>query len=159
MKDKIMNFPLIRWAVNLKISRWAAGHPVLSRFCNYEFISYLICGVLTTVINYVAYFLSRICLNVFLSQCTSWIFAVAFAYVSNKIFVFFSTDWSANTLRREVIPFISCRIFSFAAETAFIELTVSLLHLNEPVMKIISNVFVLLINYVGSKLLVFTKKK
>lgn len=157
MKDKIMNLPLVRWAVHLKISRWAAQNPVLSHFCNYEVISYLICGVLTTIVNYVIYFLSRILFGVLVSQCISWVFAVAFAYVSNKLFVFLSPDWSRATLKKELIPFISCRIFSFFADTVFMEVTVALLRWNEPAMKILSNVFVLLINYIGSKLLVFKK--
>ena len=38
MKDKIMNFPLIRFIINLRICQWAANNPVLSRFCNYEVI-------------------------------------------------------------------------------------------------------------------------
>ena len=94
MKDKIMNFPLIRFIINLRICQWAANNPVLSRFCNYEVISYLVCGVLTTIVSYVSYFLVRIFSGVLISQCISWVLAVAFAYVSNKIFVFLSDDWS-----------------------------------------------------------------
>jgi len=152
MKDKIMNFPLIRFIINLRICQWAANNPVLSRFCNYEVISYLVCGVLTTIVSYVSYFLVRIFSGVLISQCISWVLAVAFAYVSNKIFVFLSDDWSVPVLKKELIPFISCRIFSF------MEITVSLLCWNEPAMKLLSNVFVLLINYIGSKLLVFKKR-
>ena len=158
MKDKIMNFPLIRFIINLRICQWAANNPVLSRFCNYEVISYLICGVLTTIISYVSYFLVRIFSGVLISQCISWVLAVAFAYVSNKIFVFLSDDWSVSVLKKELVPFISCRIFSFFVDTAFMEITVSLLFWNEPAMKLLSNVFVLLINYIGSKLLVFKKR-
>ena len=150
MKDKIMNFPLIRFIINLRICQWAANNPVLSRFCNYE--------VLTTIVSYVSYFLVRIFSGVLISQCISWVLAVAFAYVSNKIFVFLSDDWSVPVLKKELIPFISCRIFSFFVDTAFMEITVSLLCWNEPAMKLLSNVFVLLINYIGSKLLVFKKR-
>lgn len=158
MKDKIMNFPLIRWAVNLRICKWAAKNPVLSRFCNYEVISYLVCGVLTTVISYVSYFVIRMFAGVLVSQCISWVLAVAFAYVTNKIFVFLSDDWSASVLKKELISFISCRLFSFFTDTAFMEITVTLLGWNEPAMKLLSNVFVLLINYIGSKLFVFKNK-
>ncbi len=158
MKDKIMNFSLIRWVVHLRICKWAAKNPALSRFCNYEVISYLVCGVLTTVVNYVSYFVVRTFSNVLVSQCISWVLAVAFAYVTNKIFVFLSDDWSMPVLKKELISFITCRFFSFITDTAFMEITVSLLGLNEAAMKLLSNVFVLLINYVGSKLLVFKKK-
>ena len=158
MKDKIMNFPLIRFIINLRICQLAANNPVLSRFCNYEVISYLVCGVLTTIVSYVSYFLVRIFSGVLISQCISWVLAVAFAYVSNKIFVVRSEDWSGPVLKKELIPFLSCRIFSFFVDTAFMEITVSLLCWNEPAMKLLSNVFVLLINYIGSKLLVFKKR-
>ena len=67
-------------------------------------------------------------------------------------------DWSVSVLKKELVPFISCRIFSFFVDTAFMEITVSLLFWNEPAMKLLSNVFVLLINYIGSKLLVFKKR-
>lgn len=157
MKDKIMTFPLVRWFTKLSICQWVAKNPVLSRFCNYEVISYLICGVLTTFVSYISYFIVRIFSGVFVSQCISWILAVAFAYISNKVFVFLSDDWSASVLKKELIPFISCRIFSFITDTVFMEITVSLLSFNEPLMKLLSNIFVLLINYVGSKLLVFQK--
>ena len=122
MKDKIMNFPLIRFIINLRICQWAANNPVLSRFCNYEVISYLVCGVLTTIVSYVSYFLVRIFSGVLISQCISWVLAVAFAYVSNKIFVFLSDDWSVPVLKKELIPFISCRIFSF-----FVDITVQVI--------------------------------
>ncbi|OKZ69658.1 MAG: hypothetical protein BHV88_11310 [Clostridiales bacterium 41_12_two_minus] len=121
----------------------------MSRFCNYEVISYLVCGVLTTIVSYVSYFLVRIFSGVLISQCISWVLAVAFAYVSNKIFVFLSDDWSVPVLKKEL---------TFFVDTAFMEITVSLLCWNEPAMKLLSNVFVLLINYIGSKLLVFKKR-
>lgn len=165
MKERIMNSGIVRWAVNLKISKWAASNPVLSKFCTYEIISYIICGVLTTIVNYVAYFIARALTgslsegaSILISQCASWILAVLFAYFVNKAFVFLSDDWSSNTIKRELPPFIGCRLFSFFTDTLFMLLTVKLLHLNEPLMKIVSNVFVMIINYFGSKLLVFKKK-
>ena len=158
MRERIMRLPLIRWITGWRLCQWAAGHPLLSRFCNYEVISYIICGVVTTIVNYVSYFASRgLGVSVLLSQCIAWTIAVFFAFAVNKAFVFDSPDWSKSTLIREIIPFFSCRIASFLLETVFMEVTVSILHWNEPLMKIIANVFVLIINYVGSKLLVFRK--
>lgn len=142
--------------MQLRICKWACGHPFFSRFCSYEVISYLVCGVLTTVVSYVSYFAARAFLDsVVISQCISWILAVLFAYWSNKLFVFLSEDWSRETLCKELPSFLSCRIFSFLVETVFLVLTVNLFCWNEPLMKILSNVFVLIINYIGSKLFVF----
>ena len=158
MKEKIMNCQLIRWATNLKISRWAASNPFFSRFCNYEVISYLICGVLTTVVDYVSYFVCRsFGAGTGIATTIAWILAVIFAYFVNKIFVFFSTDWSLGGLRRELVPFISCRIFSYVLNLVLMLVTVDLLHWNEVLMKIGCNVIVMILNYFGSKLFVFRK--
>jgi len=160
MKNRILNHPLIRWTINLLPFRWAASHPVLSRFCNYEVISYLICGALTTAVDYITYFIGKgLGLSTAASTTLAWILAVIFAYFVNKIFVFFSTDWTPAGLFKEIIPFLSCRIFSYVMNVVLMVVTVDFLHLNEPLMKILSNVFVMIVNYFGSKFIVFRSKK
>ena len=69
--------------------------------------------------------------------------------------VFFSPDWSRHTVIKEISPFLTTRISSLVAETIILEITVGLLHWNEPLMKILANVVVLIMNYIGSKLFVF----
>lgn len=159
MKNKILNHPLIRWLIRLRLCQWAASHPLLSRFCNYEVISYLICGVLTTAVDYITYFVGKsIGLNTAVSTTLAWILAVIFAYFVNKVFVFFSTDWTLTGLIQEIIPFLSCRIFSYVMNLILMVVTVDLLHFNEPLMKIFSSIFVLIVNYFGSKFIVFRNK-
>lgn len=159
MKDKILAHPLIRWAISLPPCRWAASHPILSKFCNYEVISYLVCGVLTTAVDYITYFAGKkIGLNTAGATTFAWLFAVIFAYIVNKIFVFFSTDWTPRGLFKEIVPFLSCRIFSYVMNVVLMVLTVDILHLNEPLMKIICNIIVMIINYFGSKFIVFRNK-
>ena len=56
---------------------------------NYETISYLICGVLTTVVDFASYTVFRkMSMGVGTSQALSWVAAVLFAYIVNKIIVF-----------------------------------------------------------------------
>ena len=56
---------------------------------NYETISYLVCGVLTTAVDFVSYTLFRkMSMGVGVSQAFSWLAAVLFAYIVNKIIVF-----------------------------------------------------------------------
>ena len=88
----------------------------------------------------------------------AWVVAVAFAYVTNKPFVFKSHDWSLKTVAPELAKFVGCRVGSGLLETALLFLTVDLLHWNGNLMKIILSVMVVILNYVGSKLLVFRKK-
>ncbi len=160
MKDKILNSGLLRFLTGLKICRWAAAHPLLGKFCSYEVISYLICGVLTTALDYIVHFVCRgLGLSTGLSLTIAWISAVIFAYFVNKIFVFLSTDWSAGTLAHELTGFVSCRIASYFMNLAIMLVTVDVLHWNEPLMKLLSGILVMIVNYFGSKLLVFGRRK
>lgn len=124
-----------------------------------EIISYLFFGGLTTMVNYVVYLpcYNLLGLSGAVSNVIAWVAAVAFAYLTNKPFVFQSHDWSWKTVGPELAKFVSCRIGSGLIETAAIFLTVDLLHWNGNLMKLILAVVVVILNYIGSKLLVFKK--
>ena len=126
----------------------------------WDIFAYLFFGVCTTVVNYIVYLP---CYNILhlsgaLSNAIAWAVAVAFAYLTNKPFVFRSYDWSAKTVVPELTKFVMTRLGSGAAETLIIFLTVDVLAWNGNVMKLITSVLVVIANYVGSKLLVFRKK-
>lgn len=127
---------------------------------NWDVLSYLIFGVLTTVVNYAVYLpvYNLLHLSAAVSNILSWVVAVAFAYLTNKPFVFQSHDWSRKTVVPELTKFVSCRIASGAMETGILFLTVDLLHWNGNVWKLVTQVLVVVLNYVASKLLVFRKK-
>ena len=125
-----------------------------------EVVSYLFFGGLTTVVNYLVYLP---CYNLLgfsgtVSNVIAWIAAVAFAYLTNKPFVFKSHDWSAKTVLPELTKFVGCRVGSGLLETAIIFVTVDLLGLNGNLIKVATSVLVVVLNYIGSKLLVFRKK-
>ena len=96
MKDKIIHSKLIQWISGWKISKKLREHPFFSKFFNYEFISYLVVGVLTTVVNYVIFWICSYLLDMSTvpANTIAFIIAVTFAYVANKIFVFDSPSWS-----------------------------------------------------------------
>ena len=124
-----------------------------------DVIVYLVFGVLTTAVNYIVYLP---CYNVLglsgsVSNAIAWVGAVAFAYLTNKPFVFRSHDWSAKTVIPELMKFVGCRVGSGVLETAIIFLTVDWLGWNGNVMKLLTSVLVVVLNYIGSKLLVFKK--
>ena len=124
-----------------------------------DVIVYLVFGVLTTAVNYIVYLP---CYNVLglsgsVSNAIAWVGAVAFAYLTNKPFVFQSHDWSAKTVIPELTKFVGCRVGSGVLETAIIFLTVDWLGWNGNVMKLLTSVLVVVLNYIGSKLLVFKK--
>jgi putative flippase GtrA len=126
----------------------------------WDILTYLVFGVLTTVVNYLVYLplYNGLGLSASVSNAVAWIFAVAFAFLTNKPFVFKSHDWSAKTVVPELMGFLGCRVGSGLMETAIIFLTVDLLRWDGNVMKLVTSVLVIVINYVGSKLLVFKKK-
>lgn len=125
----------------------------------YDILVYLFFGVLTTLVNYIVYLpcYNLLHLSAAVSNAIAWVVAVAFAYLTNKPFVFRSYDWSAKTVVPELTKFVGSRVASGALETAIIFVTVDLLQWNGNVMKLITSVLVVILNYVASKLLVFKK--
>lgn len=125
----------------------------------WDILTYLVFGVLTTVVNYLVYLpvYNLLGLSAAVSNVVAWVAAVAFAYLTNKPFVFKSHDWSMKTVIPELSKFVGCRVASGAMETVILLVTVDLLHWNGNIWKLVTNVLVMLVNYFGSKLLVFKK--
>ena len=126
----------------------------------WEVLSYLIFGVLTTVVNYLVYLpvYNFVGLSAALSNAIAWVVAVTFAYLTNKPFVFKSHDWSAKTVIPELTKFVGCRVASGAAETLILLVTVDILCWNGNIWKLVTSVLVVILNYIASKLVVFRKK-
>lgn len=124
---------------------------------HWDVLIYLVFGVLTTLVNYVVYLpcYNILDLSAVSSNAIAWVAAVIFAFLTNKPFVFRSHDWSAAVVFSELTKFVGCRIGSGAAETVILFLSVDLLGWNGNLWKLITSVLVVILNYVGSKLLVF----
>ena len=127
----------------------------------YDLITYLVFGVLTTAVNYIVYLpcYNLLHLSASVSNAIAWVVAVAFAFLTNKPFVFRSHDWSWKVLWPELTKFVGCRIGSGVLETAILMVTVDWLKCNGNVWKLITAVLVVILNYIGSKFLVFKNKK
>ncbi|MBE6933760.1 MAG: GtrA family protein [Ruminococcaceae bacterium] len=125
-----------------------------------DILLYLIFGVLTTAVDYLVFWpcYNLLCWPSVVSNTVSWTVAVLVAFLTNKPWVFHSHDWSWKTVWPEAVKFAGCRIGSWGIQTAILFLTVDLLAQNGNLMKIITSVLVIIINYVGSKFLVFIKK-
>jgi putative flippase GtrA len=124
-------------------------------------IDYLFWGVMTTLVNYVAYFACRLCFGIdyITSNVIAWAAGVAFGFVVNKVYVFRSLDWSAKVTFRECWQFVAARLFSGVLETAILKIFVDWLGMDDAIVKIFSNIVVVIVNYVLSKLVIFRKKK
>lgn len=125
----------------------------------YDILVYLVFGVLTTVVNYLVYLpcYNLLGLSSSVSNVIAWVVAVAFAYVTNKPFVFHSHDWSRETVIPELTKFVGTRLGSGALETVILLIAADWLGMNGNLWKLVTSVLVVIINYVGSKLLVFRK--
>lgn len=130
---------------------------------NPEVWNYLIVGLLTTVVSLVTYFIAtRTILNpekeieLQIANIISWVFAVAFAYVTNRVFVFKSKN---KNIISELSKFIGSRVASLIMDMLIMLVIVSIIGLSDVVGKVVSQIVVTIANYVLSKLLVFTKKE
>lgn len=86
---------------------------------NRELILYLVCGVLTTIVNFLVFILFNKLLGdeyYLLNNLIAFIVSVIFAFVINKYFVFLEKKSKFNLVVKEFLLFISARIVSFVFE-------------------------------------------
>lgn len=126
---------------------------------HWDIVTYLFFGVLTTLVNYAVYLpcYNLLGLSAAISNVIAWVVAVAFAYLTNKPWVFKSHDWSAQTVLPELAKFVACRVGSGVLETGIIFVFVDWMGFDGNLFKLITSVLVVILNYIGSKLLVFKK--
>ena len=126
----------------------------------WDVISYLFFGVCTTIINIVSYQLFYELLNVsnVISTIVAWILSVAFAYITNRMFVFHSSASGIKNILKEISSFVSCRLLTGFLDLGIMFLAVDVLSMNGLFWKIVSNVLVIILNYIFSKLFIFKKK-
>ena len=124
-----------------------------------EIISYLFFGVCTTVVNFVIYFACTklLDMNYLLANALSWAGAVAFAYVTNRVFVFKSKNRGIRAIFKEITAFVGCRVLSGAMDMAIMFIGVDLLGISDSVTKFMTQVVVVVLNYIFSKLIIFRK--
>lgn len=124
-----------------------------------EIINYLIVGVLTTVVSLLVYYILVLTIlnpnNAFelqLANILSWIIAVLFAYITNRKYVFKSKN---THILKEFTTFCSSRILTLLLDMGIMFFFVTLLHGNDKIFKLVSQVLITIGNYIISKLLVF----
>lgn len=134
---------------------------ISSKFLKKETISYLIFGVLTTLVDIVIFFIcNKVCnIEYILATLIAWILAVLFAYVTNKFWVFNSKSLNLNVVLKETITFFIARFLSLGFTIIWMFLTVEILHVDEFISKLLVNIFVVLMNYLFSKLIIFKKNE
>lgn len=124
-----------------------------------EIINYLIFGGLTTLVSIGTYALFTKLFNIdyLVSNVLSWIIAVLFAFITNKLFVFESKSKDKKQVSKEMINFFFFRVVSLGIEMVIMYTFVDLLSFNDLITKVIAQVIVILSNYIFSKVFVFKK--
>ena len=123
-------------------------------------ILYLFFGVCTTAVNIITYYISAhiLSLSVILSTCLAWVISVLFAYITNKWWVFESKCLHLKVVIQECLSFTGCRLFTGACDLLIMFIFVDCLGVNDLFVKIASNVLVVILNYIFSKLIIFKRK-
>ena len=128
-----------------------------------EIINYLIFGVLTTLVNLITKYILLFTIldptNGFQLQIAiiiSWVVAVIFAYFTNRKFVFESKE--TNKLK-EANKFVISRIVTLLIDMMIMFIGVTVCKFNDKIIKIVSQVIVIVMNYIFSKIVVFKKNK
>lgn len=140
-----------------------------------ELIVYVVFGVLTTVVNFVVFWIFSKILGddlYLVNNAVAWVISVIFAYVTNKLWVFDSKSWALKIVAKEVVEFVAARLFSFGVEEGGLLLFVNVLGFDEYsvtlfgfeitgqlIAKVILAVIVVILNYFFSKFVIFAKKK
>lgn len=127
---------------------------------NWETISYLFFGVLTTLVDWVSYWVMRkFGMDYRVATAGSWASAVAFAFITNKLFVFSSKDMHWAVVKKELTPFVGCRaatgLFTVAAMIVMVD---GLGIQNDFICKVVLSGISLVLNYVFSKWFIFNGK-
>ena len=94
-----------------------------------------------------------------MSNAIAWVLCVLFAFITNKLFVFESKGKSNKENTREIVSFFIFRIISLLFDMGVMYLLLDLLFVNEVISKIVSNVVVIILNYLFSKMFIFKVKK
>lgn len=147
----------------------------LRKILNGEVVRYIIFGLLTTAVNFIVYFTVTAVFGdhtYLAANVAAWVVAVAFAYVTNKLFVFDSKSWDKSVVVRELGAFVSARVFSLLVEEAGLYVMIGLWRFDRfvidlavmqigggTIVKLFMQFVVIVMNYVFSKLVIFRKKQ
>ena len=153
---------------------------IFKKLVNRETVTYLVFGVMTTVVNFGVFKLFDLFFTAttdfdltLVTNIIAWVAAVVFAFVTNKLFVFESKSWRAEVLKKEVPSFVSARLISLGIEELGLLIFITWLGFDSFVLEIFPGfalggkmlvkiglaVIVVVLNYIFSKFIIFGKKE
>lgn len=144
--DKIMELPMLR---------------VFESFYkkNKEVLLYLLFGGLTCIVSIASYvfFDVMLAMNELVANILSWILAVSFAYVTNRIWVFDAPTHTMREFLEQMASFFGGRVATLVVEEVILLVFVTLLAFPSVAVKVVAQVIVIVLNYVISKWFIFKR--
>lgn len=146
--DKIMSLPLLNY--------WMEPYKKYK-----EILLYLFFGGLTAVVSIGSYAYMDVVMgmNPLIANIISWILAVTFAYITNKIWVFQVEIHGTKELFQQIFSFYTGRLLTLGIEEAILLIFITKLGFNSIAVKVVAQVVVVVSNYIISKCFVFREKK
>lgn len=126
---------------------------------NKEVLLYLLFGGLTTLVSLITFWLFHIVLgiNELIANIISWIFAVSFAFFTNRIWVFNAPTETFEAFLKQLVSFFGGRLATLGAEELILYVFITRLGLNAMLIKLVAQIVIIVLNYVVSKIFVFRK--
>ena len=151
-KDKDIFFIFIEWKI------LSIFNPFYKKYK--EVLLYLLFGGLTTIISIGSYAFFDVSMHMdpMIANIFSWILAVLFAYVTNRIWVFDSNAEGMKGIIQEMVSFFGGRVATLLMEEVILYVGINLLSMNSIGVKVAAQILVLIGNYLISKLFVFKGK-
>ena len=127
-----------------------------------EIIKYLFFGVITTIASLIVYYFLVLTildpsksLELQIANVLSWTVGVLVAFFTNRKYVFKSKN---KNKKKEFISFVLSRIFTLILDMVVMGVGVSILRKNDKIIKIISQIIVIVMNYILSKIIIFKQE-
>ena len=137
---------------------WRVLNIMRNKWLKYkEIVLYIFFGGATTLVNILSYYFCSyvIQLNTTMSTVIAWLLSVIFAYITNKIWVFESKTNNLKSIFKEITSFFGCRLVTGLMDLVIMITFVDYLLFNDMIIKIMSNILVIIMNYIASKLVIF----
>lgn len=122
-----------------------------------EVMLYLFFGVCTTLLNMILFYIlyEKMGLSTGVSTVISNILCIIFAYITNRNWVFETRAHDKKGILKEMTSFAGCRIGTLLLDVMIMIVTVDIFGFHANLMKLLSNVAVIIINYIASKFFIF----
>lgn len=119
---------------------------------------YIVFGAVTTVVNILGYYICVYWLqinSVVEATVIAWTVSVLFAYITNKVWVFKKRTINGSVIIYELFSFFGARLVTGILDVFIMYFFVNVLAFNDMMIKILSNILIIILNYVASKFLIF----